>query len=211
MKEIYLFSGLGADKKVFDFIDLSGYKLNFIDWIAPIESESIENYAQRLLIQIPAERPILIGVSFGGMIAIEVGKLIETEKIILISSARTKSDIPVYFRVIGKLRLHTLIPPRWLKSVNALTFWFFGTETEKEKNLLRAIIQTTDHKFLQWAIDKIVSWKNTTVLNNVTHIHGTTDKLLPLQAADIHIANGGHFMIVNKGDELSKRICEILR
>ena len=73
MKELYLLSGLGADKRVFDCLDLSGFKLNHIVWIDPLDNETIEDYAQRLLLQIPASRPTLMGVSFGGIMAIIQG------------------------------------------------------------------------------------------------------------------------------------------
>jgi hypothetical protein len=206
MKEIYLLSGLGADKRVFDFIDFSGLKINYVDWIEPLGNETIQSYAQRLLAQIHAVKPILIGVSFGGMMAIEIAKLIETHKVILISSVKTKTDIPIYLRIAGRLRLHKLIPIKLLKSVNRFTFWFFGTKTESEKELLRTIIKETDNEFLKWAIDKIVNWKNTSLLRNVIHFHGTADKMLPSRTADFKIQDGGHLMVISHGQELSRLI-----
>jgi pimeloyl-ACP methyl ester carboxylesterase len=210
MREIYLLSGLGADKRVFDFVDLSGFKLNHVDWIDPTDNESIESYAKRLLGQIRTERPTIIGVSFGGMVTVEIAKQIDAEKVILISSAKTRFDIPFYFRIIGQLRLNKLVPSRIFKTVNSLTYWFFGTTTKKEKELLKAIIKETDRKFLSWAIDKIVSWRNTTLLTNLTHIHGTDDKILPFKTADIKVFNGGHLMIINKGNDISGLIRQIL-
>ena len=88
MKNIYFFSGLGADERVFQYVDLSFCNPVFIKWNMPMKDECIENYALRLTEQIIEENPILVGVSFGGMIAVEVAKLIETEKVILISSAK---------------------------------------------------------------------------------------------------------------------------
>ena len=70
MQEIYLLGGLGADKKVFNFLDLRDYKLIHIGWNEPMMNEPIESYARRLLEQIPAAKPTLIGVSFGGMMDI---------------------------------------------------------------------------------------------------------------------------------------------
>lgn len=52
MKELFLISGLGADRRVFEFLDLREYKLNFIEWIQPLRNESIESYARQLLDQI---------------------------------------------------------------------------------------------------------------------------------------------------------------
>jgi pimeloyl-ACP methyl ester carboxylesterase len=210
MREIYLLSGLGADKRVFDFVDLSGFKLNHVDWIDPTDNESIESYAKRLLVQIRTKRPTIIGVSFGGMLTVEIAKQIETEKVILISSAKTRFDIPFYFRIIGQLGLNKLVPSRIFKTVNSLTYWFFGTTKKKEKELLKAIIKETDRKFLSWAIDKIVNWRNTTLLTDLTHIHGTDDKILPFKTADIKVSNGGHLMIINKGNDISGLIRQIL-
>lgn len=203
MKEIFLLSGLGADKRVFEFLDLSDFKVNHVDWIEPTDNETIQSYAQRLLKQITTDRPIIIGVSFGGIMTIEIGKLIQTDKLILISSAKTKNDIPIYYRVIGHLGLNKLIPTWVLKSVNPLTYWFFGTKTKKQKDLLKTILKETNNKFLKWAIDKIVNWDNWTELKNVTTIHGTADRILPLKTADFKIINGGHLMIFDKADQLN--------
>jgi hypothetical protein len=141
---------------------------------------------------------------------VEIAKQIETEKVILISSAKTRSDIPFYFRIMGQFGLNKLVPTRILKSVNGLTYWFFGTKTKKENELLTAIIGETDSRFLSWAIDKIVNWRNTTLIANLIHIHGTEDKILPSRTADICVPNGGHLMIVDQGKEISRLIRQIL-
>jgi hypothetical protein len=211
MKEIYLLSGLGADKRVFDFVDFSAFKINYVEWIEPLHNETIESYAKRLLTQIHTHKPALIGISFVGIVAIEIAKLIEADRVILISSVKTKADIPIFLRIAGRLRLHKLIPIRLLKSVNRFTFWFFGTKTESENELLRAIVKETDNKFLRWAIDKIVNWKNTSLLTNLVHIHGTDDKMLPLRTTDFKISGGGHLMVINQGEELSRLLKDLLQ
>lgn len=210
MKELFLLSGLGADKRVFEFLDLSGYKLNYIEWVMPEKDESIEQYAKRLLPQINDPKPVLVGVSVGGIMAVEIGKLIETDKIILISSAKTKFEIPIYYRLIGQLRLHNRMPANLLKNTPALANWFFGAENKRDRELLEKIILETDNKFLEWAIDKIVRWKNQTASKNIVHIHGSNDRLLPNRKADYSIEEGGHFMIVNKADEVSKAIRNLM-
>lgn len=206
MKEIYLLSGLGADKRVFDFVDFSGFNINHVEWIHPVANESIEHYAKRLSVQIKTSRPIIIGVSFGGMITVEIAKIIDTEKIILISSAKNRSDIPLCYRIVGQLAINKIIPKNIFKSINPLTYWFFGAKTDQEKKLLKAIINDTDSKFLYWAINKIVNWKSTVLLPNLIHIHGTDDKILPIRTTDFQIINGGHLMIVNRGKEIGDLI-----
>lgn len=128
MKKIYIFSGLGPDKRVFQFMNFSDFDTTFIEWINPIKNESIENYALRLTKQITSNNPILIGLSLGGIMAIEVAKHITTEKIILIASAKTKNEIPFYFRIAGKFKLHHILPSKLLLQANVLTYWFFGID-----------------------------------------------------------------------------------
>ena len=103
MKQLFLFSGLGADKRVFEFLDLSKYSVYHISWIKPLPKELMADYARRLLPQIKTEKPIFVGVSFGGMIALEIAKLILVEKVILISSAVSSKSIPSYFKVMANL------------------------------------------------------------------------------------------------------------
>lgn len=204
---IYIFSGLGADERVFQKIDFSASPVTFVRWIAPEENETIEAYAARLIQQqIKTENPILIGLSFGGIIAVEVAKQIAVKKIIMIASAKTKYEIPFYFRLAGILKLHKIVPSQVLKMSNCISEWFFGISTTFERQLFNQIVQDTDPIFLKWAIDKIVCWKNTYIAPNIRHIHGTKDRILPIcfVKCDLEIAGGGHLMTLNKEKQLSQ-------
>lgn len=210
MKVIYLLSGLGADKRVFEFLDLSAFEIKHIEWITPSEDESIEDYADRICTQITTSNPILLGVSFGGLIAAEIAKQVACEKVILISSAGSRNDIPLYFRFIGMMRIHKLIPAGIFKRVNRITYWMFGIQSKAERSLLKEIIQSTDTKFLKWAIDKIVTWKNMDLSQNTIKIHGTIDRILPSQKADYLIEGGGHFMIVSQAIKISAILYRVI-
>ncbi len=212
MQDVYILSGLGVDERVFKNIDFGKFNPIFIKWIQPKTHESIESYANRLLEQITSKQPILIGLSFGGMMAVEIGKLIETDKIILLSSAKTKKEIPNYYKLSGKLNLHNLLPSIVLKQNNIVTNWFFGTNQKSEKDLLTQILKDTDSKLLKWSIDKIVKWKNDFIPYNVVHIHGNKDKILPINfvECDYVIENAGHFMTMTNADEISKLLQKII-
>ena len=212
MKEIYLFSGLGADYRVFEKLDFSSFNITYINWIIPEKAESIVSYAYRISNQIKTENPILIGLSFGGLVAIEVSKHIKTEKIILLASAKTKLEIPFYYKLAGKLQLHKLIPARIFKSANFLSYWFFGINNKSEKLLLKNILKDTDASFLKWALNEIVNWENIKVEANLIHIHGSSDRILPIKYinVDFKVKNGGHFMTLNKDIELSNLIKNII-
>ena len=211
-KAIYLFSGLGADRRAFQKLDLSGFQAFFIEWIPPYYQETMTEYAIRISQQIKHQNPILIGLSFGGMIAIEVAKIIPTSQVILLASAKTFLEIPFYFRYIGKLGLHSLIPLKFFKKANFLTYWFFGVRENEDKKNLQSILRNTDGIFLQWAIHQILNWRNTIIPNHITHIHGSSDKILPIKyiKTDIIIHKGGHLMTLTNAETLNKVIREIL-
>jgi hypothetical protein len=129
---IYLISGLGADKRVFSKLVFSAsHVIKHIAWISPISNEDLSSYARRLSMQINEAEPFcLVGVSFGGMIAVELNKVMKPLQTIIIFSASTNAQIPWYYKIVGRFKIYTLVPIRILKAPTALTFWFFGTKTE---------------------------------------------------------------------------------
>ena len=213
MNKIYIFSGLGVDQRVFDNIDFGNLDVEFIDWIEPLKNESLDSYAKRIAQNLTVPNPSLIGLSFGGMVAVEISKILQTKKIVLIASAKTKSELPEIYQVAGKLKINKLIPNQLLKKQNFITNWCFGLEIKSEKQLLKRILKDTNPNFLSWAINEILNWKNEVQLNNCLHIHGNKDRIIPIHniKADFVIENGGHFMTVNKAEEIEriiKQICE---
>ncbi|WP_158279612.1 hypothetical protein [Arcicella aurantiaca] len=50
------------------------------------------------------------------------------------------------------------------------------------------------------------------ILPNIKHIHGTSDRILPYKfvSADVKIKGGGHFMTTNRAEELTLKIRELL-
>ncbi|MCC7466568.1 MAG: alpha/beta hydrolase [Saprospiraceae bacterium] len=212
-KEIYLLSGLGADERIFQNLDFKGYIPRHILWIPPHPKESLKDYTGRLRMQISAERPLILGVSFGGMIATEIARQITCEGIILVSTAMMKSEIPLLYRWAGKLKLHHGIPAKLLKQANAFTYWLFGMKSTLEKQLLKAILADTDTYFLSWALDAILRWDNKAPVSCKLRIHGGRDKILPVQNIKepvVEVPNGGHLMIYSCADSLNVILGAIL-
>ncbi|WDF45664.1 alpha/beta hydrolase [Chryseobacterium sp. KACC 21268] len=213
MSKIYILSGLGVDRRVFDKIDFGDLDVEFIDWITPLTNEPLEDYAKRISLKITTENPVLIGLSFGGMVAVEISKIIKTKKIILIASAKNKFELPKFNRISGRFGLNKLIPKSLFKKQNFFTNWLFGIETESEKLLLKNILKDTDPDFFSWAINEIVNWKNEISPENLIHIHGNKDRIIPFKnvRADFVVEGGGHFMTVNKPQEIQNIILNLIK
>lgn len=199
---IYFISGLGADERVFQFLNLNGVEHRFIQWLSPLPKEGLASYCQRLSAQIDSSGDvILIGVSFGGVIAQEIAKLMAVRKVIIISSVKTSNEFSWSIKLVRKLQLHRLVPFWLMKLANRYTAdYYFSTTTKAESKLLQEIIADTDPHFLTWAIHELMNWKNESYPSNLVHIHGTADRIFPIKYISnaLEIPNGGHFMMVNK-------------
>ena len=207
LKDIYFISGLGADKRVFQRLRIEGYNPVHIDWLEAKKGESIEDYARRLTAQIKSDHPILVGLSFGGIVAVEIAKQIDVEKVILISTTKNQSEIPPYFKIFRWFPIHRIFPFKSLFwAVYWLLFWLFSIETLDERRLLRAILRDTDGDFIKWAIHKVVTWKNETIPDQLYHIHGLNDRIFPVRFLKSEFCGegGGHLIVLNKAEQISK-------
>lgn len=212
---IYLISGLGADKRIFQQLSFtSGNQVHHIEWTTPNKEEQLSAYAHRLCEQVDITKPFcLIGVSFGGMIAVEMLQFIKPEKTIIISSVFSKSQLPWYFKLKGLAVLVRHLPSSFLKNSNKVTHWLFGLTDENEKQLFRQIMEDTDPAFMKWAIRQVLLLKRDKQSPSIIHIHGNKDRLLPLPQSGVNyiIKDGGHFMVFNKAGEISAILTTLLK
>lgn len=212
MKHIYCISGLGADERVFQKFEFPGHEIHFIKWNIPLKNETIHSYAKRLTRQIHHQNPILAGLSFGGMMCIEIAKHIETEKVILISTIKSFKEMPVWMRLSGKLRLNKIFPMRSFKLIEPLENYNLGLETKEEVEMVSFYRKNIDRNYSNWSINQILNWKNNWLPQNIFHIHGTKDRIFPIKKikADHIINTGGHLMIMNRANEVHQCISTIL-
>ena len=169
----------------------------------------MESYTKRLSSLIQTENPIIIGLSFGGMIAVELSKLLKGH-FLLISTAKTYIEIPFRYRLAGKLKLHKFLPSSFLRKPQWITYYLFGVVTRDARKLLREILRDTDLQFSQWAINQILNWKNLNLPESYIHVHGTEDRLLPNGNAQIYIEEAGHLMILTHSSQINKIIDDFL-
>jgi len=208
--KIYGIGGLGVDERVFSELSLN-FKITVLPWIKPDTGESLSEYAKRFSERIDQSVPfIIVGISFGGMLAIELSKLLKPEQVILISSATQREEIPLIFRLIVRAGVLKQMPSFLMKPPPFVANWFFGVKEEKYKSVLQQIISETNTDFLRWALAEIGKWDNQHQPKSLSRIHGTADRLLKCYDSDaINIKKGGHFMIMDKAGEVSDILNQI--
>jgi len=201
----YLIPGLGADERVFRFLQLQG-EVRVLKWLAPLSAaEALLPYAARLATDITSEPCWLVGVSFGGILAQEITRLRPQARVVLISSLADVRELPQVLRLARQLGLYRLFPPQLLQLMPRVAQWFFGVRNGAEYDLLRQIIRDTDPAFARWAVARLLHWDSTGVPAAV-RVHGCHNRLLPATTAtiDFPISGGGHFMIVSHAAEISR-------
>ncbi|HSK12657.1 MAG TPA: alpha/beta hydrolase family protein [Phnomibacter sp.] len=203
---IYCISGLAADFRIFSQLKVKDAILHPIEWQMPEEGESLPSFAAKLARQILHEDPVLLGVSFGGMLATEISKLIPVKKVIIVSSGKHRRELPRYMRLAGRLGLHKVVPYHWVTRWRWLNRFIFDARSRSEELMLkRMMLAETQVTFIRRSVHMILTWQGNDKPVSVVHIHGRRDRLLlpgPVKA-DHWINEGGHFMIWNMADRVS--------
>jgi hypothetical protein len=211
---VYFISGLGADERAFQKLVLPAeWTIKHLKWLDIAPNETLESYVLKFSKSIDTSKEFaLVGLSFGGIMATELNKILSSKTTVLISSISTKYELPALYRLVGILRLNRFVPTYLLNKVYPFTHWYFGTKTKEEKILLEQIIHDTPPLFLKWAINEIMNWKNDTTPPNVFRIHGAEDKIFPISKLkiDSRIERGGHFIVYSNAKEISKILIDIL-
>lgn len=210
----YFISGLGADKRLFQKLKLPAeLKVVHLDWIAPLKGESMKAYCRRFAAGIDTSTEfVIVGMSFGGMVATELSQMVKPKQTIIISSAGCRQELPWYFKLAGWLKLDVIVPASFLMKANLFTYWYFGADTKEERLLLKHILIDTSPTFLKWAIRAIVTWKRVEKPAGIYHIHGSKDRVLPTRFvhANFIVPEGKHLMVYNMADRISNLLIEQL-
>lgn len=211
--QVYFITGLGADRSVFKLLRLNYCEPIFIDWIKPEHKETIQHYAFRLIkaYNIPFNA-VIVGLSFGGMLATEIAKAYPAAKVILLSSAKTSGEIPRFYKIGKYLPLYKWAPAGLQKLIMHWLESRFGVNSQQGKAIYRQVVTKADITFNTWAIGALIGWNNKYIPPNVVHIHGTADKILPykLVKANITLMHGGHLMVMENAATVSNILEELI-
>lgn len=207
--------GLAAGPSIFENIKLpeEQFEMYFLEWFLPIENESIESYALRMTQKITHNNPVLIGVSFGGVLVQEMAKIIKTAKVIIISSVKTNKEFPSRFKIARNTKAYKLIPTQLLADIEKLVKYAFGDNiVAKRLKLYEKYLSVRDKHYLDWAIETILSWNQKEINEAVIHIHGDADEVFPIKHIRkcIVVKGGTHIMILNKFKWMNENLPKLI-
>lgn len=211
---VYFMPGLAASATIFERIALPDdtFEMHLLEWEIPLDHESLPDYAKRMTQNIKYPNPVLIGVSFGGILVQEMAKHIAAQKVIIISSVKSNAEFPRRMKIAKSTKAYKLIPMRLIVNVESLAKFSFGEKINKRLKLYEKFLSVRDIRYLDWAIEQVILWDRTKVNEDVIHIHGDEDEVFPIKyITNCKVVKGGtHIMILNKYKWLNENLPSII-
>jgi pimeloyl-ACP methyl ester carboxylesterase len=206
--------GLAASPLIFERIKLpeDQFETILLEWMLPLDGESLREYAVRIAKSITHENPVLVGVSFGGIVVQEIARVIPVRKTIIISSAKCNAEYPRRFKLAKKTGAYKLLPLKLLLKVENLAKYSFGEKINERLKLYEKYLSIRDVKYLAWAIEQVMLWDRCEPDPNVIHIHGEADEVFPAKYINgyIPVKDGTHIMIVNRFRWINENLPKII-
>jgi len=206
--------GLAASSMVFENIKLDDkkYSLHRIDWIQPKKNESIKTYCVRLSKKIKHKNPVLLGVSFGGIIAQELDKIIKVKKLIIVSSVKSHKEYPILYKIARDYQLNNALPFGMFDNFIKFSLKLNINKLYKRIDLAERYLTERNEIYLEWAVWSLLNWKQEKYRQDLIHIHGDKDKVFPIENISkcIKIKGGRHEMIILKAKWFNENLPSLI-
>ncbi|GAB5564556.1 MAG: alpha/beta hydrolase [Winogradskyella sp.] len=202
LTHVYLMPGMAANPTIFEYIKLpeDKYKIHWLEWFLPKKNESLTSYAKRMNEEIKHDNVVLLGVSFGGILAQEMRKYKDFKKIIVVSSIKSHHELPKRMKLAKYTKIYKILPTHLVKNVETLAKYAFGETMKKRIDNYRRYLYVSDKHYLDWSIKQIVCWDQEEPMDDVIYIHGDKDTVFPNSCTNgtIVVKGGTHAMIITK-------------
>ena len=214
-KTIYCFPGQGSDKRIFDSLSIdSSYNMKIIEYGTPESGMNMNDFAKQLSTQIDTSQNfILLGVSLGGMICVELTELLHPEKTIIISSVKNRNELPEKYKIQKKVPFYKILPGGLLLTGAKILQPLVEPDRNKNKDTFKQMLSSKNKIYMKRTVHLIINWDRINNSKKVYHIHGRNDHTLPLKnilTPDYIIENGSHMMTLTDAKNISTIINEIL-
>ncbi|TRX16650.1 alpha/beta hydrolase [Flavobacterium franklandianum] len=211
---VYFMPGLAASAQIFERIVLpdATFETVLLEWEIPLDNETLLQYAKRMSQKITHPNPVLIGVSFGGILVQEMAQFIQVRKVIIISSVKTNLEFPIRMKLAKTTKAYKLIPTALFANIESLSKFSFGEKINQRLKLYEKFLRVRDKRYLDWAVEQVILWTRNVADKSVIHIHGDADDVFPIKNIQncIAVKGGTHVMILSKYKWLNENLPKII-
>jgi pimeloyl-ACP methyl ester carboxylesterase len=214
MPRLYLVPGLGADERLFAPQTQLPLDVRVLPWLPPQRGEDLGAYAARMAGRIDRTQPfVLAGVSFGGVVAMEIAQAAPPRALVLISSCRTPAAIPAWYR--GAWAMSSFCPPSMLKAImlhSPLTLSAFEPLTDQNRRLFMDMLEQACPEVVAAGMAMLMRWRGTNVHVPIHQVHGECDGVLPASMcrADCMIPGAGHLANLTHAPSVNAYLMSIM-
>lgn len=213
----YLISGIATDERAFQYQYEHIPNCVYLPFPRHDKRDTMATYAQRFVPMIDTAEPFnIIGHSMGGIITMELIKQVQPRKVILLSTIKSREEMPVSLKQLSITHFHKLLPGQgFIHSIRVGSK--FKSELKKVdglRDLAVSMAEANDPGFLYWAVDAIVKWKGgNDYRDDIIHIHGTRDEMFPYERIKnaIPVFGGTHIMYMSRAEEINRLILYYLK
>ncbi|MBC7000770.1 alpha/beta hydrolase [Cytophaga sp. FL35] len=211
---IYCVPGMAANPSIFKNISLPSekFKLHLLEWFVPNKNMSLEAYAKKMNEQIIHQNPVLLGVSFGGMLVQEMARFQPVKKVVVVSSVKSSQELPRRMRWAKYTGAHKILPTGLVNNVELMAKYAFGEKVNERLKLYEEYLSVRDKNYIDWSLDKIVNWRAKDFPAEMVHIHGEKDPVFPIKNIKncIKVKNGTHTMIIHRAKWFNENLPTII-
>lgn len=206
--------GMAAEPTIFNRIRLpeDQFQIHWLEWFIPEDNESLESYAKRMIAKIDHENIVLLGVSFGGVLVQEMSKFIKLRKLIVVSSVKSKHELPKKMKVAKFLKAYKYAPTQLLSNLDVLKKYAFNDTIAKRIELYKTYIAVNDKRYLDWALKEMICWEQEVPHPDAIYINGDNDAVFPHSCGGncIVIKGGTHIMIIFKSQWFNENLPKLI-
>ncbi len=206
--------GMAANPSIFKNISLPSekFKLHLLEWFVPEKNMSLEAYAKKMNEQIIHQNPVLLGVSFGGMLVQEMARFQPVKMVVVVSSVKSARELPRRMRWAKYTGAHKILPTGLVNNVELMAKYAFGEKVTERLKLYEEYLSVRDKYYIDWSLDKIVHWRAKDFPAEMVHIHGEKDPVFPIKNIKncIKVKNGTHTMIIHRAKWFNENLPTII-
>lgn len=195
MRPIYLIPGMTREYPIFSRLAPLLPNAKVQSFLPPRPKESLASYAGRMAQRLTADAYI-VGVSFGGIVAVEVSRVLQPRGCVVISSIRSPSQLPPWFRVLRRInpsRMSSLIGMIGKAAV------MLPNCTATRSTLRARKLHGESGDWHRWATSSVLAWQPEPVDFPMLQIHGNRDTTFPIRyvVPDVCVENGTHSLPIS--------------
>ncbi|MEM6265406.1 MAG: alpha/beta hydrolase [Bacteroidota bacterium] len=214
--QLFLLPGLGIDTRVYDRLLTSlPHDIIRAEWLIPEQNETLSEYASRQWIHNGGHRRcIVLGMSFGGIVAQELSKFHKLSGLVLISTLASNVEKSFPLHAMKYVPYYRLLKGGWRVAAVRYGGGLAGIPLKSDREFLADMLSKQSNEHRMWGYQQIIHWNPVSAPEVPTlRLHGARDRVFPLSPKEgvELIPKGTHFMLHQQAEQLVPHIQQFLQ